>query len=358
MFKGARARERVFTGLMWLVSIVLAGFLIGLGSLVIGDLPRVETPVQIEQFMDPGRAAAIEAERDKVGRATAAAEVRLAAADEALGRSQSAYGSAKETFDNWIATRSATGDRTQDPEVVARTRGLDALKTAEQAARAQRDAIQTERDGLARQGDANREAAANLREAALPAFEQAKFVQELKVFALRLALTLPLLAISAWMLLRKPRGDYWPMKRGFILFSAFAFFVELVPYLPEYGGYIRYGVGIVLTLIVGHYVIKGMRAYLKAREADETRAEPERVRAIEYEQAIKKMASRACPGCERPLPVVEGAQIDYCVHCGMHLFNRCGACATRKFAFFRYCMSCGTPAAAEAVAPTEAGAKA
>lgn len=347
MFKGARARERVFVGLMWLVSIVLAGFLIGLGSLVIGDLPRVETPVTIEQYMDPGKIAAIRKDETTLGAASVAAEVRLAKAEELLARSQSTYSAAKETFDNWIATRSATGDRSQDPEVLSRTRALDDLKTTEQAAQGARDTVQSERDGLTRRIEAARAAEQTLQQAAQPAFERATFVQEMKVFGLRLALTLPLLAISAWMLFRKPRGDYWPMKRGFILFSAFAFFVELVPYLPEYGGYVRYGVGIILTLVVGHYVIKGMRAYLKAREADETRAEPERVKSIEYEQAIKKMASRACPGCERPLPVVEGAQIDYCVHCGMHLFNRCGSCATRKFAFFRYCMSCGTPAAPE-----------
>ena len=348
MFKGARARERVFVGLMWLVSVVLAGFLIGLGSLVIGDLPRVEAPVAIEQFVDPARTAAIKRDQTALAAASAVAEDRLARAEEAFGQSQSAYGAARETFENWISTRSATGDRSQDPEVLARTRALDDLKKVEQGARTARDAIQSERDTLADRIEANRIADDALRTAAQPAFERATFVQEMKVFGLRLALTLPLLAISAWMLLRKPRGDYWPMKRGFILFSAFAFFVELVPYLPEYGGYVRYGVGIILTVIVGHYGIKGMRAYLKAREADETRAEPERVQSIEYEQAIKKMASRACPGCDRPLPGVEGTQIDYCVHCGMHLFNRCGSCETRKFAFFRYCMSCGTPAMPDA----------
>ncbi len=352
MFKGARARERVFVGLMWLVSVVLAGFLIGLGSLVIGDLPRVEAPVAIEQFMDPARTAVTNRGQASLSAASVAAEVRLARAEQTFGQSQVAYGAARETFDNWISTRSATGDRSQDPEVLARTKALDDLKTKEQSARAARDVVQSERDTLVGQIEANRIADQALRAAALPAFERAKFAQEMKVFGLRLALTLPLLAISAWMLFHKPRGDYWPMKRGFILFSTFAFFVELVPYLPEYGGYVRYGVGIILTVIVGHYGIKGMRAYLKAREADETRAEPERVQSIEYEQAIKKMASRACPGCDRPLPGVEGTQIDYCVHCGMHLFNRCGSCETRKFAFFRYCMSCGTPAMPDATPET------
>jgi hypothetical protein len=351
MFKGARARERLFAGLMWLVSIVLAAFLIGLGSLVIGDLPKVAKPVTVEQFVDPARQAALTRQGADLDRQSSAALARLKPAEDAADKAGTAYSSAKETFDNWIQTRTATSDRAQDPEVLARTRELDRLKAAEDTADAARDAARTDAQAIGARISANEAAATALREAAEPAFKRAKFVEELKVFALRLALTLPLLVISAWMLLRRRSGDYWPFMRGFILFSLFAFFVELVPYLPEYGGYVRYAVGIVLTIVLGHYAIKGMRAYLKAREADEAKAEPERVKSIAYDEALKKLAARACPGCDRNLPATE-TPIDYCVHCGMHLFNHCPTCSTRKFAFFRFCMTCGTPAVAEP-APAE-----
>lgn len=350
MFKGARARENLFVALMWLVSIVLAGFLIGLGSLVIGDLPKVSEPVTVEDFIPAGRLDAVERERNRLRAALPGTRTRLADAETAFTQARDSYASERETFDNWILTRAATENSAQNPEVVSRSRELDRLKARERAAQATRDAAQAQISQIERAMTAQTTVENQLRKAATPAYERAAFLQELKVFGMRLALTLPLLLVALWMLLKGRGGDYWPMKRGFILFAAFAFFVELVPYLPDYGGYIRYGVGILVTLVVGHYVIKWMRAYLAGREADESRAEVERVRSIEYDEALKKKAANACPGCDRTLPAAEGAPIDYCVHCGMHLFNHCPTCKTRKFAFFRYCMACGTPATTESAA--------
>ena len=48
MIKGVRVPERAYRGVLWLVSIVFAAFIVGLGNLVIGDLPLVDQQVMAE----------------------------------------------------------------------------------------------------------------------------------------------------------------------------------------------------------------------------------------------------------------------------------------------------------------------
>ncbi len=65
----------------------------------------------------------------------------------------------------------------------------------------------------------------------------------------------------------------WIVVWGFIFFAAFTFFVERVPYLPSYGGYVRYLVGIAITIAVGRYAIVAMQRHLERQRAAEKQSE-------------------------------------------------------------------------------------
>jgi predicted RNA-binding Zn-ribbon protein involved in translation (DUF1610 family) len=65
---------------------------------------------------------------------------------------------------------------------------------------------------------------------------------------------------------------------------------------------------------------------------------------LQYEEALKRMDAGVCPGCERAIAGGKAGTSNYCVHCGMMLFNECNACDTRKNAFFQFCPACGVTA--------------
>lgn len=352
MIKGVRVPERAYRIVLWAVSVIFAGFLIGLGNLVIGDLPQVESTLTQDQFVESTAAAQVRAELATIEQRRGALEDRLEIARLQLDQAQKASRTGTETFQAWIATRTATTNPQQDPEVIARTRALEQLKGNERALQAGIAGIENELAPLRQREDALLTRQAQMREDAYPAYERALFWQELRIFAMRLAITLPLLVIGAWMMLKKRQSEYWPLMRGFVLAAVFAFFVELVPYLPSYGGYVRYAVGIALTVIAGHFLIKNMRAYLEKRAEVERQAEEDRRKLVSHDEAFKKMAAKVCPGCDRPIAAMEGSETNFCVHCGMTLFNHCTSCDARKMAFFRFCMACGAPAEKDSPAPT------
>lgn len=343
MSKSARRPERIFQIVMWALSIIFAAFLIGLGSLVIRDLPQVDRSVTVEQFVDQDALNALDTERAALRIDTAQLSRDLEDAQAKAAAATTDYRSAKASFDNWLSTRTATQSAAQNPEVLARTRAVEALKNTERLALRAVSDIADRQTALNRQIQDLSQSRSDIMTAARPDYRKAMRGRELRVFLFRLALTLPLLLVGAWMIAKKRESAYWPLYRGFILFALFAFFVELVPYLPSYGGYIRYLVGIILVVAAGHFIIRGMRKYMARKQAEESRSEGERRQSIEYETALKKIAAKTCPGCDRAIVSREGVVTDFCVHCGIRLQSQCGACGERNISFHKFCLSCGVP---------------
>jgi len=168
---------------------------------------------------------------------------------------------------------------------------------------------------------------------------------DMKNFLIRLAITLPLLVIGGWLFAKHRKNRYWPFVWGFIFFALFAFFVELVPYLPDYGGYVRYVVGVIVTILVGRYSINGLQRYLQNQKSAETLPDDQRRQALSYDVAQSRFAKGICPGCERKVDL-SNPKLDFCMHCGISLFDACAFCQTRKNAFAHYCPSCGKEAVA------------
>ena len=333
--------EKWFQRGLWLIALVFAGFMVGLGRLVVGDLPLVEKPVDPESFMDRGQLFKARAE-------VRASDAALKSNQEALDRVNLAVESARdktnsahETYTNWIATRSATEQSSQDAEVLKRTRELDTLQAKERSAEEAQEKLEQERLALQQSRSASQAQEQSVEEAGRAGYDRAVRKLELRVFLLRLAVILPLLLLSILLFFKARKSAYWPFVWGFIFFSLFAFFVELVPYLPSYGGYVRYVVGIVLTVFAGVYAIRSLQRYLEQQKAAEEKPEEQRRKDLGYDVALFRLAKKVCPGCERPFETADPLN-NFCVHCGLLVFHECSACKVRQTVFTHFCRACGT----------------
>ncbi|VVE47960.1 serine endopeptidase [Pandoraea cepalis] len=335
-----RLPETWFRRGLWLIAVLFAAFLIGLGGLVVDKLPGVAPAPTLDSFVDRGQAASADAAIKQAQTQLEDVESRLETARLQLKARSTAYRSARESFNDWVATRTATAQASQDTELVARTQALDALKAAQRDVQTQVDALEAKQLDAQRAVQSARTARYALNTAAGEKLAAIQRAQDLKVFGIRLALTLPLLVVAGWLFVRQRKSTWWPFVWGFIFFALFAFFVELVPYLPDYGGYVRYLVGIVLTVMIGRYAIVSLQRYLARQRAEEQLPDEERRKTLSYDLAQARLAKSVCPGCERPVKL-DDPNRDYCVHCGICLFDHCGVCDARKNAFAHFCHHCG-----------------
>ena len=340
----------------WVIAIAFAIFLNMLGSLVIRDMafaPRGGPPA-IEQFADAPVKARLDAARRDLQAQRDALDEKAEIMQVARGRAAKDYADAKESFRNWLATRSVTGDSTKDPDLLARTRKLDALQAVAIDWQHQIDAIGDQQRALQSQQAQLDAQVADADAAAEQRYDEATRHYEVQVFGLRLVLTLPILLVAIWLFIRYRKARYWPFVYGFGLFALSAFFIELVPYLPNFGGYIRVLVGIALTVFAGLYMMRAFLRYAERKRLELQQDQGERARTIGYEKAVHSLEKKRCPSCDKQWNL-GGDDSTFCVHCGLRLFNQCG-CGGRNFFFFPHCHQCGAGQGNASAAPGEAPA--
>lgn len=333
-----RLSEKWFHRGLWLVAVLFAYFLIGLGGTIVGDLPKIEHRLSTDDFIDKDAKAKLSEALKQYEQAEVTAADELEQAKLKLQAARADYQAAAQAFNVWLKTRLATERPDQDKDLIARTTNLEKLKRTERESLSGVESLQKQRlDARQSKAKVSRELSA-LEDAADGRYQAVRQKIELRVFAYRLLFVLPLLLIAVYLFIRHRKKPYWPFVWGFIFFGLFAFFVELVPYLPNYGGYVRYSVGVIVTLIIGRYAIKALQNYIERQKAQEQQPELQRKKEIPYDLALGRINRKICPSCDRP--IVKETD-NFCQHCGIELFDRCDACDTRKVAFAKFCFHCG-----------------
>jgi hypothetical protein len=345
MSKAARLSEKWFNRALWLVAFVFAWFLLGLGSAIIRDLPHVEHSYSIEDFVDHSTIDPLRTQLETLRQQHKETNDKLEQAQLTLNTRSNDYQATRRTFENWLATRDVTQQNAQDDELVSRTAKLDQLKALERDAEKAVEALSKQQLDENQTESRVRDQVYKLENEASRSLYDANQKQATRVFLYRLLLALPLLALAGWLFAKKRKTAYWPFVWGFIIFALFTFFFELVPYLPDYGGYVRYLVGIIMTVLGGKYAISALQTYLEKQKLAESQPQLLRREELNYDTALTLLNKGVCPGCERGVDLKD-TRNDFCHHCGIGLFNKCNACGARKSAFSKFCQSCGASASA------------
>jgi predicted RNA-binding Zn-ribbon protein involved in translation (DUF1610 family) len=347
--------ERTSKLVYYAISAILCLFLILLSNRIIDDLDNATVRPEIEDFenkvvmTDFNKKIVglnIELENLKTKRGTI--EKTIATAIEN-------YTNEKKSFDNWVQARKTLGSPDKDQEVIERAQRLDAFYKIEQDWRMKLNARQSEIDAKQKNIQNLQQLIQEEIDKATTKYFAALKKYDIKVFLFRLLFVGPILALGIFFFIRYRRHKFWPLYFGFTLFSFYAFFFGLVPYLPSYGGYVRYAVGILLSAGLGYYAIKTIRQFIETKQAELQVSTQERAKNVQTEVAEKALENHFCPSCGKDFiikkwefPSVNIANdayklvTDFCRHCGLELFRKCNKCGHKNFAHLPFCASCGT----------------
>lgn len=338
------------------ISIVLCSFLILLSNKIIDDMDRVITRPSVEALEDRGAVSRVQASLDSSKVVLEGLNSRNETIEKTIEAAKVNYGNEKQSFDNWVKTRTTLGSPDKDQEVIDRAKRLDEYQKVESDWRGKLAASQNEIEALQKSIDAKESDLEKQRELAQGKFNKEQRVYELKVFLYRLLFVGPILALGIFFFIKYRRNKYWPLYFGFTLFSLYAFFFGLVPYLPSYGGYVRSTVGILMSVGLGYYAIKRIRTYMEEKRQELKTSTEVRANRIQQDTAEKALDNHFCPSCGKDFilkkwefavadgndPLKAIGVTKFCRHCGLELFKNCTSCGTRNFAHLPYCASCGT----------------
>ena len=343
----------------YVIAIVLCGFLISLSAKLMDDVDEWKERPTIEEFQNKELIAEKSSEIDGINREISVIAEKKQSIENTLRIAQTNYQNAKSSFDNWLEARKTIGSPTEDKEVLKRANELDEYFKTKQEWEKELAVYNNEINVLyTKINDIN----VILNEESTRAYEeQYKAIRkyDLKVFLIRLLFILPILLIGIFFIVKFRKHKYWPLFLGFVLFSFYAFFFGLIPYLPSYGGYIRYTVGIILSIAFGVYAINKIKAFIERKKSELKVSTTERAKKVVTETAEKALDNHMCPSCGKDFIVKrwdkssskkdkkQAATVgldmvtNFCRFCGLELFKDCKNCGSENFAHLPFCSNCG-----------------
>ncbi len=337
------------------ISIILCFFLILLSNKIIADLDTTTVRPEVENFENKVVISNLEKKINSLAFDVKNLNTKKESINKTIATAKENYANEKQSFNNWLETRKTLGSPDKDQEVIKKVKNLDNYYKIEQDWRSQLNSKQAEIDVKQKKQEKLKELIYAEQELASKKYTAELKYYDLKVFLIRLLFVAPILALGIFFFVRYRQHKFWPLYFGFTLFSLYAFFFGLVPYLPSYGGYVRYAVGIILSVGIGYYAIKSIRQFIETKQEELQISTQERAKNIQHEVAEKAHENHFCPSCGKDFIIKSWELLsknnesniakhvtDFCRHCGLELFKNCSNCGNKNFAHLPFCSSCGT----------------
>jgi len=347
--------EKTSKFINFVIASVLCIFLILLSGKLMNDVGNWKKRPMLEDFQNAESISEHKAEIQDLDENINSELAKLSTVNNTLNVVNSNYDNAKKSFDNWILTRKAIGSPKEDKEVLSRAGELDEFYKTQQEWKKEISEIEKEVQVLR---DKKNEFVQLINEENKLAKQKriaAVRKYELKVFLIRLLFILPILLLGIYFIIKFRQHKYWPLFLGFVLFSFYSFFFGLVPYLPSYGGYVRYTVGIILSVLMGIYAINKIRAFIEHKKNELKVSTSIRAKQVQTETAEKALDNHMCPSCgkdfitkpweknsgKKVISASLGKVTNFCRFCGLELFKKCDKCDTKNFLHLPFCSNCG-----------------
>ncbi|HEY1057936.1 MAG TPA: hypothetical protein VGE55_04315 [Limnobacter sp.] len=341
--------------ILWVVSAFFYFTLVSFGSTLMQDLPTAyqqsQTPYAASSEQDRARLKELQGVQEKLDSQTAPINTHLKELQSQRDAQNSVYQNLKAQQRSLLESRTASQDaqyndsiKTLNAEVAQALKDLQGLD--EQIAK-DKKSLSDLREGAAVQIQALNTLKGTMDEAEA----KAKQAFDLRVFFIRLALIVPLVLAAAYVLKKHRKGTYWPFVYGFAAAAFTFFFVELTPYIPDFGfgKYVYSLCAIGLTVFAGVKTIQALNDYLaRQRELEKTSSQARKAmlsKDTQYDASMKKLKAGTCPSCEKPIADFikehEGKPL-HCPHCGFGIKTRCASCGEVKNSLTKFCAHCGS----------------
>lgn len=340
-------REQILTNTISIsLFIILCLALIFVSKLILKDVtdwierPKTKSMITLNNFLK--EKDLLDTQRDR--------------ARKSLKVSDRYYKSEAESYENWIKARTALGRTKEDRKILTKLRNLELY-------RAQFSQRQRNLDALTKKHTELKKKIYEVRQLLhTEADKDVKYRKSLqkyavKIFILRLLFLIPIFAFGIILILDRRRNIYWPLSWGLIAFSVYMFFWDVMPYIPNFGffRYVQYTGGLLVAGLVIYLMLLKLQQKLAAKSQNLQLPAEERLKRIDRRQGFRSYAQHICPSCEKNFlyrkwnthsrsnrkTITESLAPNYCVYCGLRLFEQCEACKLRRYVYLPACPACG-----------------